>query len=96
MSLNLHCSECDLWQTPTYVTEMCMVQNDGTIPGELTGAKARHALYIYTMWVNDSASGGVWGFKTKEEADDARQFANAEIEKIMKVVKKKKLRVWLM
>jgi hypothetical protein len=50
MSLNLHCNEVELWQTPTYITLMTYSNNDG---GWL-GIK-----YRYIQWV-ESHLDGVW------------------------------------
>jgi hypothetical protein len=29
MSINLHCKEMELWQTPTYITKMCYSSEQG-------------------------------------------------------------------
>jgi DUF1680 family protein len=50
MSMNLHCDQIELQQTPTYITYMCMVDSDGEVQGELTGKNARRALEIYCFW----------------------------------------------
>lgn len=63
MSMNLHArcgkEKFDLWQTPTSVTNMALVQADGSISQEVTGKKARRALYIYLEWVK-ATTDGVW------------------------------------
>ena len=50
MSLNLHCKEIDLWQTPTYITLICFSNNDGGWRG---------IKYRYETWVK-SRLNGVW------------------------------------
>jgi hypothetical protein len=37
--MNLHCNNVCLIQTPTQITDMCMVQTDGTVAWELKGKK---------------------------------------------------------
>lgn len=55
MSMNLHCDEMDLWQTPTYITYMCMSLDDNGNPdGGMEGVRKR-----YLMWVR-SRLNGVW------------------------------------
>lgn len=46
MSMNLHCDQVQLWQTPTYITRMCYSNGDGGSNG---------ILYRYSCWVR---SGG--------------------------------------
>ena len=50
MSMNLHCNNVDLWQTPTYITWMCMAEKDG-YSMEFKGVKAKRALQAYIQWV---------------------------------------------
>lgn len=76
MSINLYCNKKDLWQTPSQITDMCMTQADGTIAFELTGKKAKHALYIYRSWVQGSTDGV---YHTKEDADYSQAMAKGEI-----------------
>ena len=59
MSMNLHakCSTgtIDLWQTPTKVTSMILVDSSGPVC-KLKGKKARRALYAYIAWVMDAGT----------------------------------------
>ena len=42
MSMNLGCDEMDLWQTPTYITDMCMSLDDNGNPdGGMEGVRKR-------------------------------------------------------
>jgi hypothetical protein len=41
----------ELWQTPTEVTFMCLITDDGVLYGVLTGKKARAAIARYVEWV---------------------------------------------
>ena len=53
MSNNLHIQvddvELDLYQTPTYITNMCMVNSKGSVALLLVGKKARRAIQAYCM-----------------------------------------------
>ena len=63
MSMNLHLKingqEYDLWQTPTSITYMCMVNDEGKYEFGLEGQKAKRSLQIYKVWV-ESSRNGVW------------------------------------
>lgn len=56
MSINLHCDQLDLLQTPTYITNMCMSINPETNEpdGGMDGVRRR-----YILWV-ESTLNGVW------------------------------------
>ena|ERR1017187_10425465 len=101
MSMNLHCEsdkiKVELTQTPTQITNMCVVQPDGTLLVELTGKKAKHALRIYIEWVAGSLNGL---YQTEKEIDEynERSFSlNKHIHEINKVINsKKKLEVYVL
>ena len=69
MSMNLHCEEVDLWQTPTYITYMCFSNEDGGWQG---------ILYRYTQWVKSCANGP---FKSSYDADIALQNVKEHLNK---------------
>jgi len=84
MSTNLHLSdgengsEIDLWQTPTWVTGVCLsYDHSGQPDGGMEGVMRR-----YEIWVR-SYQNGVW--KTKEDLDAMRERVNAHIEQIQTV-----------
>ena len=53
MSMNLKCNRMDLWQTPTWVTYVCMSLNDkGKPDGGHKGVARR-----YVRWVRSHAQG---------------------------------------
>jgi len=56
MSMNLHCKEVDLWQTPTHITYMCYSNKNGGWKG---------ILYRYSEWVRGQRT----TFKDVEEAE---------------------------
>ena len=98
MSMNLNCrlggTHINLRQTPTQISYMCIVQCDGSMPNELTGNKARHALQIYCKWVEGSLN-GMW--PSVEALKEANQHNLEEINRIQDIIKsKKKLEVWVM
>jgi hypothetical protein len=51
--MNLHLTvdgfTVDLWQTPTYITEMCLMTSKG-VKSSMTGKHARRAMNIYFNW----------------------------------------------
>lgn len=61
MSMNLHCEEVELWQTPTWVTYMCYSNEDGGWKG---------IFYRYSEWVKGTANGA---YPTKADVDWARE-----------------------
>ena len=48
MSMNLKCSHAELWQTPTYITNMCLLHDDPV-----------KVLQSYKLWVLSHLN-GVW------------------------------------
>ena len=96
--MNLKCLlsgvHVNLRQTPTQISYMCIVQPDGSLPDELTGKKARHALQIYCKWVEGSLNGVHSKF---EDIKMTRQLVYEEIGRIQDIIKsKKRLEVWVM
>ena len=76
MSMNLHCDEMDLWQTPTYVSKMCMSYGDNGEPdGGMEGVRKR---YLY--WV-ESHTNGVW--KDPEEYEWVKERVANHVAKVM-------------
>ena len=71
-----------------------MVQPDGSIPGEVSGVKAKHALHIYSQWIRSSLNGRWIDIETLE---DARCHLNNELKIIQEVLKsRKKLVVYIL
>jgi hypothetical protein len=90
MSINLHCKwkgiEVNLDQTPTYITNMCMVQPNGKVCWELTGKKAKHVLQIYCQWLGSNRN-GTW--KTPEEYIAAHEYIKKRVADIQRVIRSK-------
>ena len=97
MSMNLHCctksGQIELWQTPTCVTYMCLVDSEGAIRNEVRGKEARRALQIYLRWV-DNFTNGAW--ENQEDLDDARERVREHKHWVLEIAKDKTLRVWWM
>jgi len=71
MSLNLHCKEVDLWQTPTHITMMCYSNNDGGWEG---------IRYRYLQWVA-SHTNGVW--KNPQDLADEKTRVKEHTDRLM-------------
>ena len=97
MSMNLHAScdnkSLDLWQTPTYITYMCCVNDKGQVIGELKGKRAIRALRSYIEWVKGEARGT---FQTIEDAEDKRTIVNKHVKYIEDAINTGHIRVWIM
>ena len=96
MSMNLHASvggeELFLMQTPSYVTDMCVVDSEGTLRNDLTGKEAKRALHIYVQWVQSQYQGP---YKSQEEADDDYQDYKEHLSSILAPLSMgKKVKVW--
>ena len=81
MSMNLHIEvdgvELELYQTPTYITKMCLAPNrDGKV------SKSR-AVNTYLEYVNSTANGV---HETAEEAKEERERVNKHITKVLTAV----------
>lgn len=75
MSMNLTCNKIGLWQTPTYITYMCL---------ETSSHKA--ALKAYCHWVRDQ---NINAMRTKEEvafANERRLTINEHIKEVESVM----------
>ena len=78
MSLNLHCDQIDLWQTPTYITQMCMSMNNNREPdGGMEAVRRR-----YLMWVG-SHTNGHW--KNHEDFEAMKQRVEEHINKVLAI-----------
>jgi hypothetical protein len=53
MSMNLYCDKVRLWQTPTWVTNICLsLDENGNPDGGMDGVKRR-----YKIWVSGTLNG---------------------------------------
>jgi hypothetical protein len=84
MSTNLHLTEGEegpetsLWQTPTFITDMCLsYDKNGQPDGGMAGVMRR-----YEIWVR-SQTDGVW--KSKDDLDWMRERVSAHLKEIRAV-----------
>mgnify|MGYP006281579305 CR=1 FL=1 len=78
MSINLHCKEVKLWQTPTWVTYIIESKGDGGWRG---------ILRRYKIWI-ESHSQGTWN--SAEELRLQEELIADHLDQIDKAVKRKK------
>lgn len=90
MSMNLNCRGFDLQQTPTLITNMCMVQPDGTAPWSLKGKKAIHALRIYSRWLLTHIPSCTGNASEEEERDHVQRWVHKHIEELDTFIEKNK------
>ncbi len=92
MSMNLVAfvgkEEVNLYQTPTHITYMCLMNKDGLIEHELTGDEAKRALFLYLEWVK-STNNGVW--EDEEALESARQRLGFHVSSIMEIINEEAL-----
>ncbi len=83
--MNLHVEtkdgkEIDLWQTPTWVTDMCLINH------KQESRKWKDTRHLYLEWVK-SRTQGVWD--SIEEAEDMRERVQEQIDDLTDVGKLK-------
>jgi len=75
MSMNLHCDKLTLWQTPTYITYMCMSYDENGEPdGGNEGVRRR-----YAIWVRSTLN-GAWS--DPEDYDWTRERVEEHLEEL--------------
>ena len=95
MSMNLHCNNVELWQTPTYITYMCMALKDG-YSFEFKGVNARRALYAYMQWAM-SRFDSFCGTDEELKVHNAnRKYAVEHCDTVREAIKSRGLRVYVM
>lgn len=84
MSMNLTLEvdgrDIELWQTPTYITHMCLMDSDGKYSTKTTPIEARRAIWCYITWV-ESTTNGVW--ESSEALQEARDLVNSHRKEIL-------------
>jgi hypothetical protein len=97
MSTNLYIKadniELTMYQTPTYISNMCMCNNKGIIEFKVTGIKAKRALYLYLLWVRSLSNGK---YNSTKEAQDNYTLINDYIKTVTNFTKNKKLVAYLL
>lgn len=83
MSMNLVCDECELLQTPTWVTWMCLSWDP---INKVSDGGWQGILRRYEHWVMSHCNGA---FESKEDHDETVKFYTDHINKLKKIAKKK-------
>lgn len=91
MSMNLHCNQLDLRQTPTWVTNVCMMTDKGPA-SNVTGKEAHRALLCYIEWIK-SLGRTQWTSKEEKEVREEQAYMNEHIAEVKRTFKSKSLRV---
>lgn len=82
MSINLHCNKVKLWQTPTYITYMCLMTPKGA--DYATGAEAVRALKCYVEWAGSLLPHSAYrsGSEEEQENNEFRELLTEHIAEI--------------
>jgi hypothetical protein len=94
MSMNLYCNKVELRQTPTWVTNICMMTDKGPAYN-VTGKDAQRALLCYIEWIK-SLGRTSWDSSEQEDVDEEVAIMNNHIKEVKKTFKDKKLTVSIM
>ena len=73
MSMNLHSNAIELWQTPSWITEVAMYDGQGN------NRPVGEVIYIYSEWLKSTLN-GVW--TNYEELREARKQVKIHLEKL--------------
>ncbi len=88
MSMNLRLEvngrKVELWQTPTMITRMLLVDKEGRVDMR-SGKKARRALQGYIIWVERSAD-GAWKEDELEALNNLRERMVDEVKRIKDIL----------
>jgi hypothetical protein len=77
----------DLWQTPTNITHLCLMDHDG-IHWVVKGKAAARALRCYLEWVKSLYPYSVMNTKEEEEANaDHRELCDGLEKEILTLIK---------
>ena len=90
MSMNLHCKEMDLRQTPTCITNMCVYVGVGKDGHGVQDKNWKAIRYRYIQWVKSHLN-GVW-----EDPDDYEWVRKSIEEHIDELMSFKKLHFYVM
>ena len=73
MSMNLHCDETELWQTPTWLSYVALYDADGK------QRSVKETQHIYLSWVESTCNGR---YELASQAREQRDLVNYHIEKV--------------
>lgn len=96
MSVNLIArtknGEIHLWQTPSWVTQMCLINSDNEIK-RCKGKSAFRAMYCYIAWVRGQLNGV---YPSDEALKEKREIINSHVDYVEANIKKPRLIVeWI-
>jgi len=57
--MNLVCDGLNLLQTPTHITDMCMMNKKGEVRWIVKGSQAKRTMYMYMIYAKSTLY-GVW------------------------------------
>jgi len=80
LTLKIDGREIDLWQTPTYITYMCLMDSDGKYSTKTEPEEAKRAIWCYITWV-ESTTNGAWN--SSEALQKARDQVNSHRKEIL-------------
>ena len=94
MSMNLNLTvdgeHVNLFQTPTYVTNMCLVDSKGKVHSGVKGVEAKRAIHIYLRWVKDELFNGRC-YSSQEDLDEDEQSLSEHVDLILGGIKNGKV-----
>lgn len=97
MSMNLHAESrgkaIELWQTPTWVTYMALVDCDGNVRSSVKGKEARRAIFIYLEWAKSSLS-GTW--KDAARLEESRRRVTSHVEYVKDAIADGRIEVYML
>jgi hypothetical protein len=84
----------ELFQTPTFISHMCMVKPNGEIPYSVTGENALRALQSYLQWI-ESKQNGI--FHDTEVLQEMEEMVAREKHRIKELIKRSsRIEVYIM
>lgn len=92
--MNLHCDKLDLRQTPTWISNICMMTDDGP-SFELKGKDAKRALRCYIMWVS-SFNRTSWKSEEQAAVDDERAATQYHVQEVIDIINDPDLTISIM
>jgi NMD protein affecting ribosome stability and mRNA decay len=79
--------DIDVWQTPTHITEMCLMDHEGRWMHEVSGNDALRAVFCYTSWVESTLNGK---YDSEEDFNQKRYMVQSHIKETLDAVNKGK------
>lgn len=87
LTLKVNSRNIELWQTPTYITYMCLMDSDGKYSTKTELEEAKRAIHCYLTWV-ESTTNGVWD--NHQDYLYARKQMNDHVKEILDELKRTK------